>query len=178
MQRLERRRRILASRRVEVLALLAKQSLSRSFDHLQHFTASPDADQAPEAPLSYSEKHQRQVRLGKPQVTDLVEKYLAGASVLMLAEEFGIHRTTVTAHLERHGVPRRACVRRLTDADVQEAACHYVAGESLLDVGRRYGVDPATIAREFRNAGVEIRARRGWTDGPPQAESANSDAGE
>ena len=147
---------------VEVLALFAKQDLSESFDHLQHFTSTLAIDQPSDSPLSFSEKHQRQLRLSQTQVADLVAKYLAGASAQTLAEEFGIHRTTVTTHLERHGVPRRACTRRLTDADVQQAAWHYAAGESLLDVGRRYEVDPATIAREFRTAGIKIRPRRGW----------------
>jgi DNA-directed RNA polymerase specialized sigma24 family protein len=45
---------------------------------------------------------QRQTRLTQPQVDDLVEQRVAGATIADLAELFDIHRTTVMAHLQRH----------------------------------------------------------------------------
>ena len=41
------------------------------------------------------------------QISELVEAYKCGDSTYSLAQRFGIHRTTVTAHLERNGVGRR-----------------------------------------------------------------------
>jgi len=54
-----------------------------------------------------------------------IHPYAAGKSVLAVAQEFGVHRTTVTAHLDRHGVSRRPNRHRLTGADIERAAPHY-----------------------------------------------------
>ena len=51
----------------------------------------------------------------------------------------------IMAQLEKRGLPRRACVRKLTDQDVQAAARFYAAGESLKTVGQRFGVNDNTI---------------------------------
>ena len=64
-------------------------------------------------------------------------------------------------HLEREGIPRRPCTRRLTDEDVDAAGRYYAAGESLAIVAQRYDVDARTIDREFKRAGIPTRPRRG-----------------
>ena len=88
------------------------------------------------------------------EVTELVNRYQTGESVQSLSRAYGIHRATVTLHLERRGVPRRGAARKLTDQDVQQAAKFYEAGDSLVTVGKRFGVDGATVWREFHGAGV------------------------
>lgn len=47
---------------------------------------------------------QRQIRLTNSQIRDLIDHYKAGVSVVRLAEKFQIHKSTVSAHLERAGV--------------------------------------------------------------------------
>lgn len=49
-----------------------------------------------------------QRRLSPTDLDDLIEAYQAGATISQLADEFGIHRTTVAGHLDRHGVPRHS----------------------------------------------------------------------
>ncbi len=47
-----------------------------------------------------------QRRLWPADIDDLIAACQTGGSINKLAVEFGIHRTTVTGHLDRHGVPR------------------------------------------------------------------------
>ena len=155
---------------MEVLALLAKREFRSALEQMLL-----RADDHTHEVASFRPR-QKQHRLTPEEHADLLLMYTEGASVLALAKRYNVHRTTVMAHLERERIPRRPCTRRLSEEDVQQAARHYAAGESLVTVGRRYGVTARTVATEFRKAGVEIRARRGWTDQPPQAESPNRDA--
>ena len=50
---------------------------------------------------------QPQTRLNREDVTQLVAAYQAGARVKQLAEQFGIHRLTVSSILQREGVRLR-----------------------------------------------------------------------
>ena len=78
-----------------------------------------------------------------------------------IVERFGIHRTTVLAHLERHGVPRRPETRKLSEQQIADAAQLYESGLSTVKVGAIYGVDAETIRKAFIRADVKLRARRG-----------------
>ena len=48
---------------------------------------------------------QKQTRLKPAQVDELVEARAAGATIMEIAEQYGIHRTTVMAHFQRRGGP-------------------------------------------------------------------------
>src|ERR1022692_1846689 len=61
---------------------------------------------------------QTQIRLGPADIERLTVAYAEGSSVLQLAARFNIARTTVLAHLERNGVPRRRSGPKLSDEDV------------------------------------------------------------
>lgn len=65
---------------------------------------------------------QVQRRLTAEVVAELAAAYQAGATVPELVKRFQVHRTTVLAHLERQGVPRRPNHGKLTDEQVAEAA--------------------------------------------------------
>ena len=103
-----------------------------------------------------------QRRLSPTNVHDLVEAYRAGATINELAVEFGIHRTTVAAHLDRKRVPRRREASVWDQNALREAAELYATGLSLADVASRFGIDAQTVANRFRRAGVTVRRRRGW----------------
>lgn len=93
------------------------------------------------------------------EVDRLVADYQAGAGVLELANRYGIHRATVTAHLRRRDV-----LRRSTGLDVNEraeAVRLYRAGLSLRAIGQRLGVGRKTVRAVVISAGVAIRSRRG-----------------
>ena len=101
-------------------------------------------------------------RLFQAEIEQLVHLYRDGASIGVLAVQYDVHRTTVTAHLERTGIARRRVTRKMTEESVGLAAVRYEAGASLAAVARAFGVHDRTLAREFRRAGVSIRPRRGW----------------
>mgnify|MGYP001819105620 CR=1 FL=1 len=120
-----------------------------------------------------------QRRLSPTQLADLLDAYRAGATISQLAIEFGIHRTTVAGHLDRHGVPRHSEQSAWTDDTLREAAEMYAEGLSLADIAAEYGIDAQTVANRFRRAGVAVRPRRGWTSRPERRGAAQpaSDSG-
>lgn len=85
--------------------------------------------------------------------------YQAGKTINAVARAFKLHRTTVTAILDRHGVPVRA--HYMTDRQVDEARRLYESGLSLTATGEALGFDGATIATRLRASGVKIRSARG-----------------
>jgi hypothetical protein len=81
---------------------------------------------------------QSQIRLNPQQANALATAYRAGKETTELAAQFGIHRATVTAVLQRLGVePRRY---GLSDEQVAEACRLYPEGWSLARLGERYNV--------------------------------------
>jgi transposase-like protein len=104
-----------------------------------------------------------QRRLSPIHIDDLISAYQAGATISQLANEFGIHRTTVASHLDRHGVPRRHEQTAWDHEILRQAAELYATGLSLADVADQFGVDAQTVANRFRRAGIAVRPRRGWT---------------
>ena len=110
-----------------------------------------------------------QRRLSPADIDDLISTYQAGATISQLANEFGIHRTTVTGHLDRNGIPRHHDQTVWDDGLLRQAAKLYATGLSLADVADQFGIDAQTVANRFRRAGVSVRPRRGWTS-PPHSE--------
>jgi hypothetical protein len=116
---------------------------------------------APSGPkLAQAEHRQLQNRLTADQVEHLVTAYVSGATVKNLVEEFKVHRVTVFSLLDRAGVPRRS--RRLSSEEIESAKRLYESGLSLALVGETLGWNADTIRRALINAGVSVRARRGW----------------
>jgi DNA-binding MarR family transcriptional regulator len=99
-----------------------------------------------------------QRRLTDNEIDDLVTQYQAGATIDVLAEKMGLHRTTVIDQLERQGVPRRS-PRKLTDEVVSSAVRRYTSGETLAEIAEHLHVSPTTLTRELRLAGTTIRPR-------------------
>jgi hypothetical protein len=98
---------------------------------------------------------QRQRRLGMAEVMELIKAYEQQESIKELAQRFGIHRTTVTSLLRRHGVALRRS--GLAPADVAEATHLYRHGWSLARLGAEFGVDPTTVWWALHAAGVVMR---------------------
>lgn len=143
---------------MEVIALLAKQDLS---PRLEATLSRRDEDRILPRP---ARSIQKQHRLSPNEVHELARQYEAGATALELAHKFGVHRTTVLAHLEHQGIDRRRYARRLTDTDIAHAARLYKDGRSLRLAAAPFDVDAETLRREFKKAGVPTRPRRGWAN--------------
>ena len=139
-----------------MIALLAKHDLGSFLEAAFRGRSEDHAQPQPTREI------QRQRRLSQDETLSLAKMYKDGLTVRELAQAFDIHRTTVLAHLERQGVDRRRCLRRLTDAEVETAACIYTDGNSLKTTATYFAVDAETLRREFKTAGVAIRPRNGW----------------
>jgi DNA-binding CsgD family transcriptional regulator len=91
------------------------------------------------------------------EIDELVARYKGGESVRQVAFALGIHRNTVSGHLEQRGIPRRAFTRSLTDEQCVNIAKLYRVGTSMNQIGQKYGVHAKTISNELKKLDVEIR---------------------
>jgi transcriptional regulator with XRE-family HTH domain len=98
---------------------------------------------------------QSQIRLDPQDANSLATAYRDGMTIKELARRFGIHRSTVTALLRRHGVELRPS--GLAPPDIPTAASLYGQGWSVARLGERFGVDPTTVWRALRGDGVGMR---------------------
>ena len=108
-----------------------------------------------------------QRRLSTTEIDVLIAAYRAGATINELADQYGIHRSTVATMLDRDHVERHHSRTAWTSKTLADAAGLYANGLSLAAVAARYGIDPQTVANRFRRAGIPVRTHRGW---PPQRE--------
>ncbi len=101
---------------------------------------------------------ERVKRLSEAETAALIEAYKQGATVYELGRRFGIHRTTVSEHLHRAGVPTRT-VRLvvLSDEDRERALKAAQAGMSVRRIATLIGVTERVVARTLDDAGVERR---------------------
>ncbi|QTI66729.1 hypothetical protein [Gordonia polyisoprenivorans] len=101
----------------------------------------------------------RQLRKLTPhEVESLVSEYQDGATARDLATKYGIHRMTVTRHIQRSGHQTRP-VRSFEEDQLEQLIADYHSGNSANALGRKYGVAGSTVARSLRNAGVDLRRR-------------------
>ena len=95
-------------------------------------------------------------------IRSLISAYRGGPTTNELAARYDIHRTTVTALLDQHQVPRHSARTNGSDDELRTAAEQYGSGMSLAEVATAYGIDAQTVANRFRRAGIPIRPRHGW----------------
>jgi hypothetical protein len=80
-------------------------------------------------------ERQQQRRLTPEQIGELVEQYVSGDDMRVLAERWCMHRTTVAGHLQRAGAELRR--QGLDDQQLKEAIRLYGEGWSLERLGHR-----------------------------------------
>ena len=95
-----------------------------------------------------------QTLLTPAEVDQLVERHQAGEGVVTLAQAYGVHRSTVTAHLDRRGARRRL---GLTDEQVERAGRLYQRGMTLDEVAAELGTSQRTVGRAVASLGVPRR---------------------
>jgi Mor family transcriptional regulator len=98
----------------------------------------------------------RQLRTSE--AIELARDYEAGASLKELASRYRIHQHTVSAILDRQGVPRRG---KKLDRYRTAVILAYEGGDSFATLAARYGVNPETVRRALITAGVILRPQ-GW----------------
>jgi len=97
---------------------------------------------------------QPQTRLNREDVTQLVAAYQAGARVKQLAEQFGIHRLTVSSILQREGVRLRP--GGIHPDDLPEVIRLYQDGWAPARLAVTFDVSPSTVTNTLRRAGVPV----------------------
>ncbi len=100
---------------------------------------------------------QRQRRLTRSEVDNLVDLYATGINVRQLAAAFGINRDTALRHLQRRDVPSRASIRKLTDELLASATWRYLAGEPMTKLCDDLGINPTTLRQELTKTGIQLR---------------------
>jgi transposase-like protein len=105
--------------------------------------------------------YQAQKWLTPEEIVGLVEAYPGGSTIKDLAATYGIHRWTVLEHLKRQGVPRRRS--KLSQVDIDKAIDLYRLGHSMQSIAETIGSNSETVRQRLIKSGVELRARRGWT---------------
>lgn len=113
--------------------------------------------------IAVGRRGQIQRRLSPSESTDLCAAYQNGQTIRELTTQFGIHKTTVTAVLERAGVARR--IRTISADEVHRAIELYGTGLSTAAVGAKLGFSAETIRSSLMRSGAELRPRRGWEAG-------------
>jgi DNA-binding CsgD family transcriptional regulator len=104
-------------------------------------------------------------KLTPDEIDLLIAAYTDGASLSQLGQQFGIHRQTAKAHLERRGVTIRPEANSLSDERLDLAAQFYAEGHSTAAIGSRLEVHASTIARALQRRGVLLRSRGRSTSG-------------
>jgi len=90
----------------------------------------------------------------------LIDAYLAGATIRSIARDLDIHRTTIDNCLKRAGV-KRTRQPVLTQDQLDQAEAAYLNGDSWVTIAQRFGVDPGTVGLRLKQRGVTMRPRRG-----------------
>ncbi len=135
--------------------------LREHLDTLQALVAVPVPKNMPDRPTRTNPKLLPYRRLTDDESAQLALTYQEGATVKELVALFGISKSTVLAHLDRHGVSRRQPIG-LSPDEVKEATRLYESGLSLKQVGAKLGFDSKTVRKYLADAGIAIRpARRG-----------------
>ena len=104
-------------------------------------------------------------KLEPDEIEALVRRYRNGATVYELAEEFGMHRQTVSAHLHREGIALRSRVR-MTPELLARATELYEASWSTVQIGKELGLGTSTVGKALKRGGVAMRApvAKRWKD--------------
>ena len=101
----------------------------------------------------------RPKKLSSSTVSGVISDYSDGIPIHELAKKYGVHRATISGHLDRAGVSKRP--RSMSEGQIDEAVQDYAAGRSLEKIGKRLGFDSTTVLKELRLRGVQTRDTHG-----------------
>lgn len=101
-------------------------------------------------------------KLSEEKVQEICRRYQAGESSSEIAEDFDVAPSSILRRLRKCGVTTRlgdgpVRLRKLNEAQIQEAARRYQTGESMSELAQDFGVSDGTISRSLRRHGVAIR---------------------
>lgn len=111
-------------------------------------------------------------RIDLPNLDDVVERYLAGATSQQLADELGVSPQTILRNLKRAGVPTRPAHTIRTVEIPEEIVTRYQSGDSAMTLAREFGIHEALIRRELRERGIVVRPRSDYSTNMEPAHNA------
>lgn len=120
----------------------------------------PRADRTPVADLRGAVRENvrfPQTRLRPTQMSELLAGYEAGTPVTALAEQFGVHRVTVSQAVRRAGITRRCA--SVSQAQRIQAAALYAEGCTLVQAAQQAGINYHAVRAAVIAEGGRIRPR-------------------
>lgn len=93
-------------------------------------------------------------KLPRDRAVALVAAYEAGATVYQLAEQFSIHRQTVSRILKRHGATMRH--HTLTADEIGDIVRAHQAGESVYRIAERFVVQASTVRKRLHEHELKL----------------------
>lgn len=95
---------------------------------------------------------QQQKTLSQIEIQAVIQKYKAGASTYELADEFGCHRSTISAVLKRNGI-----VVTKRKVDIATAIQMYESGKTTTEIAKFFDTNGSVISKTLRSNGVKMR---------------------
>lgn len=95
---------------------------------------------------------QQQKTLSQIEIQAVIQKYEAGASTYELADEFGCHRSTISAVLKRNGI-----VVTKRKVDIATAIQMYESGKTSTEIAKFFDTNGSIISKTLRANGVKMR---------------------
>ena len=95
---------------------------------------------------------QQQKTLSQAEIQAVIQKYEAGASTYELADEFGCHRSTISAVLKRNGI-----VVTKRKVDIAVAIQMYESGKTTTEIAKYFDTNGSVISKTLRQNGVKMR---------------------
>jgi len=108
---------------------------------------------AENAITEYRRRPQRKLSL--EQQAELVAAYKTGATTYDLAEQFSLHRTTVSKLIAAAGHKVRGT--GLLPHEIPDVVHRYQAGESMTSLARVFDVSKANVKKHLLEAGTRLR---------------------
>lgn len=94
----------------------------------------------------------------------VVAAYSAGKAVAEIAEEFGIHRSTVVNIVRRAGATQPDRRNKFSPSQQAEITAAYEAGATTYELADKYLCSHSTIDRLLERSGITRRGRHGTTE--------------
>lgn len=140
---------------VEVIALCSNNSaLPRTPVELRALVASGSSGGAK---IVRPQIHKLGQRLGEERCAEIAQRYEAGETAQVLADEFGVARSSLVSMLRaRHVVVRR---RALSAQQIGALCSAYETGTTIAALEASTGIPHGSIQRALKSAGVEMRPR-------------------
>lgn len=101
---------------------------------------------------------QKQKRLSKEEIQEIITAYRNGVTIYELAEQFNCHRNTISDNLKRNGI--QPTIKKFTSqSEIDKLISHYESGMKNVEIAKLYGVSESTVRKTLLCNGIRMRNR-------------------